>query len=258
MDNKLRLIICKNSDMLRKKRIGFTKFLVNQFGGSDRKLTIKYNNNKYIFEEAHDKDYYVLFSKDNFECVSVLIQKIDKTAEIHGIGNYKSCIKETNTNVGSTLFKITLKMLQKYKEKCDIIKIIITDNSLKKCNNYNIKLGLMLTLITGDTWYGKYGFRPSDEELIKYYENNKRIINKITLKDVNFIKYLKMTKLNKTVIDSAKKFIEKHQSLLLKDYLLKFIKEYDKTCEYFYDFYFTLFNDLGLYDFYQRTFELDI
>jgi len=90
----------------------------------------------------------------------------------------------------------------------------------------------MLTLVSGYTWYGKYGFRPVDVETIKYYNKNK------------------MTKLNEKVIENAKKFIEKQQTLLVKDYLSKFIEEYDKTCNYF--------NDLGLYDFYRHTFELGI
>jgi hypothetical protein len=78
----------------------------------------------------------------------------------------------------------------------------------------------------------------------------------ITLKDIDLIKYLKMSDLNKVIIDSSKKFIKEHLSLLVKDYLSKFLKEYDKTCSYFYEFYFTLFNDLELYNFYRRTFQL--
>jgi hypothetical protein len=149
-------------------------------------------------------------------------------------------------------------MIIKYKEKLDIKKIILTDNSLKKCNNKDIKLGIMLTLLTGDTWYGKYNFRPKDNRLKIKYENNKIIMNKVTLKDIDLLKYLKMSKLNKTVIENSEKFIKKHQSLLLKDYLIRFLKEFDKTCEYFFDFYEYLFDDLGLFDFHQRTFELDI
>ena len=55
-----------------------------------------------------------------------------------------------------------------------------------------------------------------------------------------------MTKLDK-------KFIENHQLLLVKDYLTRFLKEYEKTCEYF-----TLFIDLDLYNFIHHTFELII
>ena len=129
-------------------------------------------------------------------------------------------------------------MIKKYKNKLDIKKILITDNSLKKCDNKNIELAQMLTLLTGDTLYGnffgccpnntqksyprnknhldfcsygKYGFTPTDERLIKNYKNNKKIMNTLTLKDINLIKYLKMSKIDKKVIEKSKEFIEKHQ-----------------------------------------------
>jgi len=149
-------------------------------------------------------------------------------------------------------------MIKKYKDKFNIKKILITDNSLKKCHNKNIELSVMLTLLTGDTWYSKYGFKPVDEKLKIKYENNKKIMNTVTLKDIDLIKYLKMTILDKSVIEKSKKFIEKHQSQLVKDYLTEFLKQYDKTCEYFYDFYYYLFDDLGLYNLHRQTFELDI
>jgi hypothetical protein len=83
-------------------------------------------------------------------------------------------------------------------------------------------------------------------------------MNTITLKDINFIKYLKMTKLDEKIIQKSKEFIKNNQQLLIKDYLTKFLKEYDKTCKYFYDFYEQLFDDLKLYNFYRQTFELVI
>lgn len=257
MDTKLKLFIYRKSELIRQNRTQARYFLSNQIGGG-KKLKVTYNNYKYVFNEAMDKNYYVLYSKDDFECVAIIIDLENKIAEIHSIGNYKSCLDDINTNIGSTLLKITLKLLQKYKDKFDIKKILITDNSLKKCKNKNIELSVMLTLLSGDTWYGKYGFTPADEALIKYYKNNKKRMNTITLKDIDLIKYLKMSKLNEKIINKSKQFIEKHQTLLLKDYLSKFLEEYDKTCEYFYDFYFTLFIDLGLYNFHRRTFELVI
>ena len=51
-------------------------------------------------------------------------------------------------------------MLKKYKNKLGINMIILTDNSIKICNKKNIILSKMLILLTGDTWYGKYGFKP--------------------------------------------------------------------------------------------------
>lgn len=257
MDNKLKLFIYRKSELIRQNKTQLRHFLADQIGGG-KKLKVIYNDHEYVFNEAMDKNYYILYSKDEFECVNIIIDLENKIAEIHGIGNYTSCLDDVNTNIGSTLLKITLKMIKKYKDKLDIKKILITDNSLKKCNNKNIELAPMLTLITGDTWYGKYGFKPTDERLIKKYENNKKIMNTLTLKDINLIKYLLMSKLDEKVIEKSKEFIEKHQSVLVKDYLSKFLKEYDKTCEYFYDFYELLSDDLGLYNFHRRTFELVI
>ena len=257
MDNKLKLFIYRKSELIRQNKTQLRHFLADQIGGG-KKLKVIYNDREYVFNEAMDKNYYILYSKDEFECVAIIIDLENKIAEIHGIGNYTSCLDDINTNIGSTLLKITLKMIKKYKDKLDIKKILITDNSLKKCNNKSIKLSLMLTLLTGDTWYGKYGFKPVDDTLIKYYDNNKKIMNTITLKDIDLIKYLKMSKLDQNIIEKSKKFIEKHQSFLVKDYLTQFLKEYDKTCKYFYDFYEQLFIDLALYNFNRNTFELVI
>jgi hypothetical protein len=259
MDNKLKCNIWRNSFMIRENKTQLRCFITDQRGGGTSKtFKIKYHNKEYEFQQTMDENYYILYSIDEFDCVSVVIDKERRLAEIHGIGNYKLCLQESNVNVGSTLLKITLKMLQKFKDKLNINKISLTDNSIKKCNNKDIILSTMLILLTGDTWYGKYGFRPVDTLSIKMYENNKKIMNTITLKDIDLIKYLKMTKLNKKVIEKFKIFIENHQSLLVKDYLTIFIKEYDKTCHYFYDFYVTLFNDLRLYKFYRETFSLSI
>ncbi len=244
--------------MIRENKTQLRYFMADQTGGGTNKtFKIKYHNKEYKFQQAMDEIYYVLYTTGDLEWVSIIIDKEKREAEIHSIGNYKSCLQESNVNVGSTLLKITLKMLQKFKDKLNINKISLTDNSIKKCNNKDIILSTMLILLTGDTWYGKYGFRPR-KNLITKYENNKKIMNTITLKDIDLIKYLKMTKLNEKVIEASKIFIENHQSLLVKDYLTRFIKEYDKTCEYFYDFYEKLFEDLELYDFYKLDVSLAV
>jgi len=262
MDIKLKLFIYRKSELIRQNKTQLRHFLVDQIGGG-KKLKVIYNDHEYVFNEALDKNYYVLYSKDEFECVTIIIDLENKIAEIHGIGNYTSCLDDINTNVGSTLLKITLKMIKKYKDKLDIKKILITDNSLKNCCNKNIKLPLMLTLSTCNTWYGNtknfcgcprnknhtnfclYGFKPVDDTLIKYYDNNKKI------KDIDLIKYIKMSKLDE-------KIYRKTLTILVKDYLTQFLKEYDKTCKYFYDFYEQLFDDLELYNFHRNLFELVI
>lgn len=257
MDIKLKLFIYRKSELVRQNKTQSRHFLIDQIGGG-KKLKVVYNDKKYIFEEAMDKNYYVLYSKDEFECVAVIIDIETKTAEIHGIGNYTSCLDDINTNIGSTLLRITLKMIEKYKDKFNINKILLADNSLKKCNNKNIELSKMMILLTGQTWYGKYGFRPTRLFDNEQYENNIKIMNSVKLNDIDLIKYLSMTTLDKNIIKKSKIFLQTHSNMLVKDYLLRFLKEYDKTCLYFYDFYQQLFIDLGLYDFHRRTFEKNI
>ena len=116
MDIKLRGILYRKSDILSrhiKNKITRNKYnlLFQQFGGTGKKLTVTYNDYKYTYEQVMDDDYYILFSKDGKEeCVMIVISKKEKTAEIHGIGNYRSCLMDTNESVGSTLLKITKKM----------------------------------------------------------------------------------------------------------------------------------------------------
>jgi hypothetical protein len=96
---------------------------------------------------------YILYSHNEFDCASVIIFPEDKNAEIHGIGNFKSCIEglnvDTNISVGSIIIKITIKLLKKCKNEFNINKIVLTDNSLKKCDKVNIKLAHMLFLLNG-------------------------------------------------------------------------------------------------------------
>ena len=150
--------IMRNSDMLRINRIQIDHFLkINQIGSGNKKLSIKYNNNKYIFEESViDNDYFILYSqeKEPSSCVSILLSNKNKNAEIHEISNFKECMVDTNTKVGSTLLKITIKMLIKYKDKFNIKTVTLSDNSLKYCpsNKERIILSQMLTLLKGATW----------------------------------------------------------------------------------------------------------
>lgn len=151
-------IIYRNSDIIREKHIQYKTFS-NLTGGGSNKLKVTYKEHTYNFIKSElDSDHFILYSQDDkIECVSILISIPDNVAEIHGIANFTSCLIDTNENIGSTLLKITLKMLKKYKEKLNINKISVKDNSQKKCN-----LSKMLFLLNGDTWYGKYGFRPRE------------------------------------------------------------------------------------------------
>ena len=259
--------IYKNSQLIRDKQISIKKFLNKkkkmQFGGTED-LIIIYKKYEYKYIKALDDNYYILYSKDDIDCVTIIIFPEDENAEIHGIGNYKSCIEDSNKSVGSTLLKITIKMLKKYKDKFKINKIILTDNSLKKCGKVNIKLAHMLFLLNGNTWYGKYDFRPIDNATYEYneilneqYNNNQSIIENINIKEANIIKYIKLTK-NKGLISATNQIIEKEPNMLLKIFLQNILKEFDKTCELFYLFYERLYVDIGLINFHRLLFGLTI
>ena len=254
MNNEKLLVIYRNSDILKHMQISR---LIELKGGGDRVLKIIYNDNIYLFKELELADnHFILFSQnEDLECVTVIISSDDNIAEIHGIGNYEGCLMDTNTNIGSHLLKITLKMLKKYATKLNINKITLKDNSVKKCGDITIMLTNMLILLTGHTWYGKYGFRPRHNIKNKIdiyknekYMNNVKIMDKITIKDVNILKYINITKKD-SLINQTKDALKHNPNMLLKDFLSKLLEKYDKTCKYFNMFYEKLFNDIGLTDF---------
>lgn len=263
----LATVLFKNSDLLKFHKVKFYNFslvLYEQSGGG-KQLIIDYNGTKYKFKENPiDPDHWFLTSSEGDDCVFVIIDRPSGVAEIHGIGNYKSCLADTNTNIGSTLLKITLKMLYKYKEKLGIKLIVLTDNSIKYCKNKEIKLALMLTLLTGDTWYGKYGFRPVirssnsyaiDKTDLDHYEKNKQIMSQVKITDIDLNKYISLTK-NDKLMKAVVQLIKSNPNMLIKDFLTNFIRDYDSTCELFYEFYEKLYVKLGLFGFYRYLFGL--
>jgi hypothetical protein len=158
--------------------------------------------------------------------------------------------------------------MKKYKDQLGIKKIVLSDNSIKQCNNLqssnNIILSKMLILITGDTWYGKYGFRPYDniknridKNLIIKYDNNKKIMDTITIKDANILKYIEITN-KENIIEYIKKLVKLHPEYLLRDFVKSFLQKYDKMCKYFALFYEQLFDNIGLYNFHQKYFGLEL
>jgi hypothetical protein len=276
MKTIIKKIIYFNSNIF--KNISYNKFKKdfiikdNLIGGGHNNIKINYKDIEYKFIKIESEHQYILFSddKNKHECISIIISKEDKIAEIHGISNYISCLKKsnllelTNTGVGSILLKITLKMLKKYKDKLGINKISLTDNSKKKCSNKNIVLSQMLFLLTSNTWYGKYGFRPReifenklDEQLDKKYQENQSIINRITIKESNILNYILKTN-NEKLIKATTRLLKENENMLLKTYLSNLIKDYDKTCTIFYLFYKDLYFDIGLTDFSSKPFILFI
>jgi len=158
----------------------------NQIGGSRQIKTI-YNNEIFIWNE-NEPNWWSLNDKFDNDCVSITFAPERKESNINNIN--ADTIKCGNTilnNQGSHLFKIALQFIKENKIKFNINKIFIKDNANKYCkNNVNIHLGIFLTLLTGHTWYGKYGFRPINTHYRLQYRQNRYIMYKVKLSDINF------------------------------------------------------------------------
>ncbi len=257
-----------NSKIIKHKYKSFTNFikdsnLINQIGGNKLKVNYKIddNENTYIFEKDDYSDLYILSSFDKYtqHCIVVSVDKTNRIANINELnGTTNNCLKSTNIkNSGSHLLKITLKMIEKYKDKLNINVITLFDTSSKFCGKHSLDLIYLSVLTSGETWYGKYGFRPVIEisnnngnninikinnQLNDIYEKNKKIMDQLTITDINFIKYFIGTKLENTI----KKVIQEFPKMLIKDVVKRLLSQWDKTCDIFANIYINLFHDCGL------------
>lgn len=261
-------VLYKNSYIIRNKRIRhkdlFKNYLIQTYG-NPTELTIEHKDKIFTFMQSEiDEDNYILYSTDEFECIVILINKSDKVAEIHGIDNYRTCVNITlsNQSVGSILLINTISMLIKYKNKLNIDKIMLVDNSLTKCNKYNIELSSMMILLTGHTWYGKYGFKPIDSatyELDTFnnikYNNNIDIMKTITITQANLLHYIKLTN-KESLINDVTNLLNSNPDYLLSSFIASFLNNFDKTCKYFNMFYKDLFYGIGLTNFRGQSFGL--
>jgi len=275
-DNHIEImkILYENSKILQKNNINFDDFSKSIQYGSGKgkevidisenplikpsKLKVIYENREYTFEQLPSKDdenNYILYSKDDETCVFIIID--NNMAEIHGIGNYKSCLNKINQNIGSHLLKLTIKMLKENKDSLGINIITLTDNSEKRCANTTIKLPIMKILLTGHTWYGAYGFKPAkyngtkasiDDDAYELYKKNKKIFQKLSISDVKILNYINITK-NEKLINITKQLIETKPNMLLTDFLALFLKDFDKGCVDFSKFYLQLYNDYAILKF---------
>jgi hypothetical protein len=251
----------------------FSKFFIKnkikniQNSGKKEDVIIEYKNEKYIFNRTKEGDFmYYALHQNKVElqdmCIMIIIDKDENTCSIHTISYDEKCF-ENKKGSGSDLLKLALLLIDKIKERYKIQKITLTDNSSKRCkNNKNINLSKMMTLLTGDTWYGKYGFRPKIKEEVEKYEENKNKINNLLLHDVPFFKKMLENALNKyhgknkklisTIMNAYDENMERNKKL---KYFLSYLMEYyEELCETFYDLYEILFTKLELYDFYAKNF----
>lgn len=204
-------------------------------------------------------------------CITVLINS-DGICALHGIGVYEKCVAPTYTGgkMGSLLLKFIIRFLQINRDKLNIKRIELMDNSVKSCPNCpeRVKLSNMMTILYGDTWYGRYGFRPIEIDHIgdtqsynTKYENNKKIIKTIKVKDIPLLDIIIRSGERAKITINQKnlsELLDKNKEKLVSDFMIDLLKKYDQHCCLFENMSDELFRVLGLHSFYKYKFYMDL
>jgi hypothetical protein len=246
--------------------------------GIVRKLKYTYGDKKFkLYEIKLENGYDISVHRNNDmedpeTCLHILINQELHLAYINNISYYKNCV---STNLehpggGGILLKMCIQFLKDTKDRYQVNRIQLKDNSMFTCfaNKEKIMLPVLHTLLYGDTWYGKYGFRPynpdkniEDEKLAELYDQNKIIITTTKTKDTNIFNYLYVmldgnnSKENKKRID---RYYDKYKNCTIDVFFRKFMMDFQKSCVAIHGFYLNFYTSMRLYDFTHRSFYLNI
>ena len=132
-------------------------------------------------------------------------------------------------------------------------------------------LSVMNTLVEGDTWYGKYGFRPYDPltnteniQKTQLYNRNKTIVTTTLVRDTNLFQHLFAAINNASPIhipDNAKfikNLFNKYQDCTISHFFKHFVLHYKNACELLSLVYIDYYTDQKLYSFHGESFYLDL
>lgn len=249
-----------------------------QYGGiRSTKLIKQYNGYKFRIEIDEYTDVIIIHILSHKTvspdmCGIIEIDKKTGLTILQNMSNYKECTIPDLINKGGTvILNFILGFLKENKKTLGVKRIILKDNSMKTCNNCpdNIHLGDMYMLLYGNTWYGKYGFKPynpqkniPDITLLEEYLNNQKIINKIKVRDVNLLTYIndaiKKYQIKNYNFHNIFKCIDDWQNKSLSKVLKILLIDYDNNCCVFNYMIRQIYKHFGLYSFNRHTFYLDI
>jgi len=210
---------------------------IQQKGGYKKIKTFKYMNYTFKTIKTGDKDEVLFMIYKNNRC---FLLKID--LENNGLAILDSFGNDPKDGGGTIMMNFLLNYIKTYLP--DIKRIELTDNSFILCNKEKISLSGLYTLISGKTWYGKFGFVPIDKNTKKHYKNNINIIDKITVSDV-------WNELEDIFI----KYNFENNNNLLKNVLKEIFK---KDCKYYEKIWKILSNKYDIYLMYGKDFVLYI
>jgi hypothetical protein len=232
-----------------------------QTGGSV--YEIDYNNTKIKFDKmdfGKESVIYTLYKSNDVstrpECIIVMVNKKEKVSAIHNLSYDDKCFTSNNkkyiaTN-GSSLLKIALKLIDDIKDHYQLISVELIDNAKKKCENKkNIELWAIYMLTHGDTWYGKYGFVPKDDDKKILYQKNKKKMKKLLVTDTDIMDILKIYS-KKTgydgIYNNIDNMIKEYKNDKVTTLFMSLLMNYDNTCELFYYMYYSVMKNIGLYN----------
>ena len=225
----------------------------NMKGGA---FSVEYKTHTIKFKKLIDDGILKLYLStpdEETNCISILIDVNNNIAYIEGVTNneYYNCFDEPELNNGKTIMDITLKMLDKYKEKLNLKKIELKDNSFLTCDkNIKIILSDLSLLQHCETFYSRFGFRPKDEDKYENYMKNKSILSITKVKKIKLEKILnawskKMdSELKQTMLKHYEKYLDYNIVQWFNLFSRKFMK---KDCVLFKYIIDSIYIKLGLF-----------
>jgi hypothetical protein len=239
-------------------------------------IKYKINDSKYVFtvhqSDYSDKTVYSILNDNNKkeECVTIFYVTKEKCCYIENISSFEKCydmgshIGMTYTRTGTILLLCALDFIEEKLTKKHKIKYIwLKDNSNKTCKSVGgyIPLDTFYMFTHGDTWYGKYGFIPFDDnhkntDRVREidYKKNQKIVMTTIIGDVDTYDIFKdaVIKANEKVgkeiipIKNVPKILDKYKSHTVMKFVVDLLEYYDKICAIFYFLYGPLMEKLGM------------
>ena len=242
----------------------------NQTGGAKTKR-YKYKGYSFSvdFSKKGDMIDISIFThqKNPLSCATLLINPEGRGA-LQNMSFMSECMEppyESETGGGSIILQLVLRIIEIHKDQYGIKQITVSDNSTKQCPGCQkeIILSDMYFLLHGNTWYGRYGFRPKkDTYWYDAYIKNQQIINATLTNDVPLYDYISEVvneyKLPGIKLDNIKKFIDAMHGKPLMKTLQIFLKYFKKYCCVFTYIAPKIMNKLEMERFHRQIFYLDV
>jgi hypothetical protein len=212
-----------------------------------------------IKEDEHTEFYFLNFHNVAVNCVILQIDTNTNICHLTDLVKQRGCLlkkigdkfEDDFDKIGDFIINIIIKICN----HLNIQQIQLLDDSYINCKNnkdyFRINLIKSRMMIDGDTWYGKFGFYPLDEEDKTKYENNKKKYLGVLTKNI-FIKNIlyktpEIAKYNK----SFNEIIDKHKSLLIDPLCIFLYWLLNTHCEIYHYIYDKIYQ-MARYEIYKN------